>query len=115
MEKETLEALKKSILKWKRIVHSSEALDRAEDNCPLCALFRKQHTCRGCPVARKAGKTECRNTPFEAWYKHFEARGHYFNWNEPNHRVPSCKKCMRLAKEELAFLKSLLPKGKKKC
>lgn len=114
MKKETLEALKKSIAKWKRIVRSPKALDEAESNCALCLIFREEFQCGGCPVCERTGHSECQYTPFSLWYKHFEGEGHDFAWNEHNHRVPRCKTCLHLAKEELAFLESLLPKGKKK-
>ncbi len=107
MKKETLEALKKSILKWKRIVLSTKGLDEGVDNCSLCQMFVTNRRCEGCPVAVKSGQS-CTNSPYDEWsnHQHVDHPG-----GPEDHRVPGCKECMRLAKKELAFLESLLPKG----
>ena len=114
MKKETLEALKNSIKrKWEKIVRSSRALDKAGDNCSLCGRFGgfEDDTCKfeneRCPVFKKTGQEECNGSPYENWTSHLR-NVHGYDYK---HREPGCKECMRLAKAELAFLKTLLPKG----
>ncbi len=107
MKKATLEALKKSIAKWKRIVRSSKAEDRGDENCPLCKLFfDNRPSCYGCPVLLKVGVSHCCDTPYREWAVHGKTQ--HRDEVYP-HRVPGCKTCMKLAKEELAFLEGLLP------
>jgi len=51
MNKETLEALKGSIEKWKKIA-TGKGVDEGWKNCPLCRLFIIDG-CRNCPVKLK--------------------------------------------------------------
>ena len=111
MKKETLEALKRSIAKWERIVKSTKELDLGRINCALCYLFN-DITCEGCPIYKKTKKEYCRDTPYTEWSNH--ASTHVINDNyfgDGLRREPGCKECLRLVREELNFLKSLLPKG----
>jgi len=104
----TLKALKGSIAKWREIVRSTRAEDRATENCPLCEVFLNQEAgvCPGCPVSTKTRNALCLGTPYIAWVSHTDTHKFYFN----RHRKPGCKECLRLVKAELAFLRSLLPK-----
>ena len=96
MNNETLEALKGSIAKWEAIV-AGTGKDDGPLNCPLCQMFHyrglvkkpEEETCVGCPVMAATGKTLCRGTPYD----------------EINEYDPS----EDLAREELEFLKALLP------
>ena len=108
MKAKVLEALKGSILKWKRIVRSPKANDLGEQNCPLCLLFPK--VCRGCPVNENTSRSFCNDTVYRQWINHQYGVHSGFNHK---HRALGCKECLRLAKAELAFLESLLPKGAK--
>ena len=110
MKKETLESLKQSIAKWKRIVKSTKASDLGRINCALCDLFG-DFVCEKCPVYKKTKKKYCRDTPYTEWSGH--ASKHEINDNyygEGLRRKPGCKECLILVKKELEFLKSLLPK-----
>ena len=110
MKNEALEALKKSIIKWEKIAKSTKEMDLGRVNCALCYLFGDD-LCEECPVYKKTKKKYCRDTPYTEWTKH--ASGHAINDNyfgDGLRREPGCKECLRLVREELNFLKSLLPK-----
>lgn len=101
MNRETLAALKGSIKKWEAIVKKEE-MDDGPHNCPLCALFFwKEDMCVGCPVMEKTGVDGCGNTPYD-------------EWSRENFAEVIDKESLKLAKAELAFLKRLLPKRRKK-
>ena len=105
MDELTKEALKGSIEKWENIVNN-EGIDKGSTNCPLCHLFHETGSCKGCPIYSKTGNTNCYNTPYEKWNDH--------QWNVHHKYTPEvkiyCSVCEKFAKEELKFLKSLLPK-----
>lgn len=104
MNAKTLKALKGSIAKWKAIVAGTGA-DKGVDNCPLCKLFfGSGPMCFGCPVAEKAGCVECRGTPYVAWS---DATHHRYNTRADTPRK------VKIARAELRFLESLLPKKRK--
>lgn len=95
MKSETLEALKGSIAKWEAIVEGT-GTDKGTENCPLCRLFHQDYTdkgpetcCDGCPVFEHTGVRSCGGTPYSRYEDDDE----------------------ETAKEELDFLKSLLPAG----
>jgi len=108
MNAKTLKALKGSIRKWEDII-AGTGVDQGVYNCALCSLFywAKKH-CVFCPVFIETGKQYCYESPYADWVAHQR------DW----HHVPInkyhiiCLACHRLAKAELAFLKSLLPKEK---
>lgn len=103
MNKYTLKALKGSIKKWEKIV-AGKGDDMGWFNCPLCLKF-SENFCKGCPVSDKTGVVNCRETPYGKWVRSFGKRIVYpLGANTP--------KRVELAKEELEFLKSLLPKDK---
>ena len=72
MEPLTLEALRKSIEKWRKIVDGTGQDDGAE-NCALCQMFMTQvnaspkDSCVGCPVKEKTGTGGCVGTPYMNW------------------------------------------------
>lgn len=101
MNKETKKALEGSILKWKRIVRSTKAVDRGDKNCPLCHLHFN-NDCVLCPVQMKTLRTACNLTPYRKLANH---RNIFHKGIK--HRQPHCKECLRLAREELKFLESL--------
>ena len=108
MKDETLKALKGSITKWKRIVNG-KGKDVGNTNCPLCTLFPM---CAGCPVADRADEDGCTNTPWEKWSLH-QTNFHNLRpvfWGGSFSIVGKCRTCKKLAREELEFLQSLLPK-----
>ena len=113
MNKETLEALKKSIAKWGKIAKSTKEMDLGRINCALCDLFG-DFVCEKCPVYKKTKKKYCRDTPYTEWSDHVIDDNYSFSYVGAGlRRKPRCKECLRLAKEELNFLKSLLPKENK--
>ena len=110
MKSETLKALKGSIEKWEKIVRNTRALDKRGSNCPLCEIFGyDKEGCDGCPVMENTGMEECDGTPYEKWHRH-QCDQHLVNYGD-RHRFNDCPDCLTLAKEELNFLKSLLPRG----
>mgnify|MGYP001586513168 CR=1 FL=1 len=122
MNKETLEALKGSIKKWERIVKTTTAKDDGIYNCSLCKLFYAlisknflSESCHACPIYSKTNQCFCYATPYSAWVDHQRVE-HFDNTTEVNHRhhEKGCKECLQISKDELNFLKSLLPKNDKK-
>ena len=97
------EALEGSIRKWKRIVRSPKALEVGGDNCLLCEKYGEDD-CRGCPV-NTITNSGCNKSPYDDWITH--TKDYHNQFCLERHRVPHCKECIRLAKEELAFLESL--------
>lgn len=113
MKKSTLKALEGSIIKWEGIV-AGIGVDNGVDNCPLCQKFADPRpftpACGGCPVREAAGIPYCRGTPYEEWVDLFDNNDYPHeirdSFDKPRAKV--------IAKKELEFLKSLLPKGEKK-
>ena len=110
MNKKTETALNGSIRKWERIVTSPRSFDKGTDNCPLCHSFLN-FDCEGCPVQEKTGAYGCVGSPYIEWAEH-HGKIHYSGMSL--HRYTGCVKCLELAKAELAFLRSLLPKKRAK-
>jgi hypothetical protein len=103
MNAQTLEALEASIAKWER---NAEAKTPAgykigESDCPLCALFIYPDRCEGCPVFERTGERFCRDTP----YIHASALRTW--WSEGDDAFRN--RARAAARDEVAFLKSLLP------
>jgi hypothetical protein len=111
MNAKTLKALRDSISHWKRIVGKKTLPDESiySDSCPLCKLFSSAENpnakpfCGGCPVAKKAGMSGCKYTPWEA--AAWEAAV-----SECYSSGQSSPEFIKAAKVQLKFLKSLLPK-----
>lgn len=95
MDAYTLEALQGSIKKWETVVAKGTDGTRWVD-CPLCIAFF-DHSCRGCPVRERSGRTLCRGTPFTQYE---EARSLLAKRGAD---------LLPFAQAELAFLKALLP------
>lgn len=107
MDRKTLTALRESVRKWERIV-AGTGKDNGTEDCALCQEFNLQveDKCEGCPVAAKTGKPFCWNSPFVAWCKSstLTLLG----------RVAKSKAAKVAAREELDFLRGLLPKSSRK-
>jgi hypothetical protein len=115
MRKSTLEALEKSVKKWKqnvRRVKEGMHLTTGRKECPLCVLFnsatddKHQLGCRGCPVYKDTKCAYCACTPFTI----------VFDTNDPSNRIDEEDRqelLLAACKDELNYLKSLLPKSKK--
>lgn len=100
---ETIIALKGSIDKWKAIV-AGTGKDYGGRNCPLCELFaRGGKDCRGCPVKTKTRRMGCVGSPWETWAL-AQTLSRPWRANTPER--------LKLARAELKFLRSLLPKRK---
>jgi hypothetical protein len=108
MNPETLEALKGSIEKWRKIVEEGGE-DRGEDNCSLCSLFLLVKDCDGCPindVTKSATKWRagCTGSPYDQWRRLQNDHSKSAEW-----KADSPEK-LEAARAELDFLRSLLPK-----
>lgn len=101
MNAQTLEALKASIAKWERNAEAERPDEylTSDVDCPLCVLFIRSD-CDGCPVFERAGERECRGTPYRT------AVSARFNWNRDQNGAARARAA---ARDEVAFLKSLLP------
>lgn len=99
----TEKALRGSISKWQKIVKGT-GVDLGSENCPLCMKFMDHDVfdCGGCPVAR-AGHEACDDTPYQL-FSDLVDYGKFAITNEAK----------IAAQDEVDFLKSLLPKRKKK-
>lgn len=113
MTPETLEALKASIAKWERnaeVEHEDQARIKA-NSCTLCTLFASGHWqdhCDGCPVALRTSIKGCRSTPWE------QAASARSDWRRSTDEIEYKKHrdaFHAAARDEVAFLKSLLPQG----
>lgn len=108
MEPHVLEALKGSIEKWRKIVKEGGE-NKGTENCPLCQLFHccanqsvtEKNCCKGCPVYEYTGAQGCHYTPY---VKYVIVLDEY----PIAHPL-----AIEAAKEELEFLRSLLPEGEK--
>ena len=100
-EKELNEKLvKKSIKKWEGIVfHGGE--DHGRNDCALCLKY-VDGECDDCPVFVYTGMPECQDTPYMDWWQHLKKK------HPKEKRKIHCKRCEKLAKKELKFLKNLL-------
>jgi len=102
MDAKTLKALKASIEKWERnaVAETPDGYLTGSDDCPLCALFYAK-SCVGCPVREKTRLSLCDGSPY---------RKAYGAWEEWEDGGP-IEAAHTAAREEVAFLKSLLPEG----
>lgn len=105
MKAETIAALKASIAKWDKNarVRNLDNATTGADDCALCFLFHEEYreddepSCFGCPVRGATGSDWCHGSPYiEA--NNFRRNGDAFGFRAK-------------AKEEAAFLRSLLPDG----
>jgi hypothetical protein len=113
MDKETLRALKGSIKKWESIIRGKE-IDKGTDNCALCKLFcSDDEMCTNngthCPIYDRTTYTGCEGSPYDEWSEH---QSDCHEACAPDGSKIECGVCERIAKSELKFLKSLLPKKK---
>jgi hypothetical protein len=107
MNAETLTALRASIAKWERNAEAKKpaVYKIGEADCPLCALFIYPDRCEGCPVFEKVGERFCRGTPYIA------ASATRVTWNEHPSSEYFRDCAHAVARDEVAFLKSLLPEA----
>lgn len=61
----TIEALKKSIEKWKGVVDGTYT-DIGNKDCPLCSLYI-DNECLKCPIREKTKSSYCERTPYVRW------------------------------------------------
>lgn len=106
MKPSTLKALRQSIAHWRRMAtgKSKPGESPVGSQCALCRAFYsiKLGVCDGCPVKKKTGFNLCHRTPFHQAATFWRSSG-------------IASTVFKLAaKVELAFLRSLLPKKKKK-
>lgn len=108
MTEEAKAALEKSIQHWERLASGKRQLNEEPGvvGCALCALFWKSGDysirCDGCPVRERTGFDCCRGTPYVDVAKF---------WDSEDPELLDTDEFRELAKAELEFLKSLLPKG----
>lgn len=108
MKPSTLKDLKRSIAHWLRMATGKAKFGEVPtgNQCALCIRFLNNtdydKACDGCPVRQRTGSVLCMRTPYRAAHKAFVEFGkHSAQFKEA-------------AKKELKFLRSLLPKKKKK-
>lgn len=106
MTKRALTALKESIRHWEEMARTGWEKEQPDaEHCALCRVFNwppsLKALCDGCPVSHSTGRILCVGTPFS------EAHRNYRNEDKRGFK--------KHARAEVAFLKSLLPKGATGC
>lgn len=103
MDAKTLEALKASIAKWERNAEAKTPTEYriGESDCPLCSLFIYPDRCEGCPVFDRTGERFCKGTPY------IVASSLRTWWSAGDEGFR--RRANAAARDEVAFLKSLLP------
>lgn len=107
MNAETLTALKASIAKWERNAEAKTlaGYKTGPNDCPLCKLYFWRG-CISCPVFEKTGAKGCELSPYEdAWTA-------YDHWERKPKDAERRDSARAAARDEVAFLKSLLPEEK---
>ena len=95
---ETHAALKASIVNWVKRAEGTYEGPNGWKGCPLCLLFNypglaEQANCAGCPVMGHTGRRYCEGTPYDKW------------------ESASWKNLPAIARDEVDFLRTLLPEG----
>ena len=105
MDARTLTALRESIEKWERntVAETPYNFRLGVEDCPLCRLLW-YNSCSGCPVRTATGDTHCDGTPYDEAHAAHDAWFH--RPQDPSLRLAA----QDAAREEVAFLRSLLPK-----
>ena len=111
MDKEMLEALQASIVKWEENtkVISTEEAKIWGDTCPLCEISSRRMTyemespCEACLVYERTGQVECGGSP---WYSTL------FYWRAVADGTRPLSDFHSAAQKEVDFLISLLPEDK---
>lgn len=111
MNSKTLTALKRSIARWEKIA-AGETYSAGASTCALCKLFNKpdapsEMACVSCPVSERTGKRYCDGTPYASrtFCRTFSFEGAW-----PTRAWARTAKAKAVARAEVKFLKSLLPK-----
>lgn len=109
MNKETLEALKKSIEKW-WYIWNKDTKERGIQDCALCALYYYEapvntQVCKKCPIYKHTNARFCSNTP----YSEFVMADAAFLQNQQS--INLLKNRRNAAHEMFNFLVELLPKN----
>ena len=117
MESETEKALRQSIVKWERIAQGV-GTEKGPKNCALCQRFLEDD-CQSCPVALKGGRDSCGGTPYDVWTRaqqsyRMERLTRIYSLDQLKSagflNQAEYKTAVRIAQEEVDFLRSLLPK-----
>ena len=109
MKQEVLTALKESIKHWEENEKAENVseINVCGDGCALCAMFydddATDSVCSGCPVKNATGFYSCEYSPYE------NARNAYWAWDCAPDNVAYRTLFKIAAREEIDFLKSLLP------
>ena len=123
MDKETKEALEKSIAHWEDNLKNVIRADTSAIDCALCQKFNNIFTfgeiyeqCNGCPIYEATGQIECRDTPYQQFTGLQEEIIEDFDENNPYHKGSISRKDIdqddlktleKICQEEIDFLKSL--------
>jgi len=99
MDKDTYEALQKSIAHWEANATAMTLAYASTDtsDCALCERFLDS-SCLGCPIFEATGKGFCQGTP-------------YYDADRARHYLRNLDAFHIAAEEELNFLRSLVPAG----
>lgn len=111
MSKRAEKALSGSIKKWEKII-SGKGSDNGTQNCNLCRLYH-ENDCESCPVKEYTGHSCCFGTPYDDWCELLYGYSLPIEIEDID-TVDLKRKATSIAKKELKFLKSLLPKPKQK-
>lgn len=118
MNKKTRAALMKSIAHWERMLISFKTDKPTCEQCELCRLFNpplwvpRPNDCFGCPVYAKTGKQYCNETPYISAAESYRKAERDLRGTNTEPVKPSTE-FKKLARQEIKFLKSLLPEPTK--
>jgi hypothetical protein len=122
MTRKALTALKSSIAHWERLASGKRRGGESigSSHCALCRKFLLANPllldCEGCPVKEKTGYHGCQKTPYQDvelvfFRQRQDISDSGVDWDKAKGLALDTPEFKRAAKKELAFLKSLLPKG----
>lgn len=106
-------ALRESIEAWEKKLNAEDPfyVHMSPGACPLCHIFH-ENRCAGCPVSDRVGAIHCEGTPYKGavralrqWERDFRKNRLVALASKINYRSA--------VKQELRFLKSLLPENQK--
>jgi hypothetical protein len=120
------EAVQISISKWLFVAANLENLDfvnhsypdGARSTCGCCMRYntnetRDEEQCVGCPVREESGQSCCMYTPFDLWTELSEGYAEIAK-NDPEYRRRFLCMMRCICQQELAFLRKLLDKKRRR-
>lgn len=112
----TLEAVRRSISKWRGLLHEPGTQEKGCNDCALCMLYvhllpaagiGEPYKCNDCPIAVRTGMN-CFGSPLISWQAHVAEHARTENLDIPYVYKGDCLVCERIINEEIRFLAGIL-------